>query len=606
MKFKKALSGVLALSMFIPNFNISTMANSDISERYQTLEGEYIAIDKSTEGELHEIEIFGNTVQDEDNLEDIQSVGDLYVDKSGNPILDEQGREQYKINIFSAKSIETDCKKIYEWEKGSIRQNGELHDLEDRIRTKDYINVKNLKHISLKFNTDLNNKEASISINMYNKNKESLGDFDWDYGSFEEGFSLKHSTEYIKIKIYGGENSGITPDNLLDCKLYFEDCQNRYEELLILPVKLLRVGNTADKLYWDNNKGRYLIEKNIDSTHIEISAYRDSILRDSNLENDETNKFYISNFFANKGFKAYDVLSTGIVSVSFDEMQDVANTNVCISNSTVGSFNIRVPKSIDDIEKLIDYISGFNIIAYLPLKKPEIISTNLTSKLIIPTYEDRTYIYAETKNGVNPTLKVTVDRMNRIAQDSIVEVETNPTVENISLSRSIVNQMEESLLKDQLQEKLNSIFALEDMVIEKQIASVNTDVYIKSLNALSLSLSTNSITFDNFGSVENQEMNSAVKLSVESSLPYELNACLPQEIRGKETNGVLNPNIVNLKLSTQDSYTPFSDIDTKLHLLDNQTYNNNNTHSIDIMLDSGIMHKKDVYRGIIKFEVNQK
>ena len=59
---------------------------SEIPNRYQTLEGEYITIDNSTEGELHEIEIFGNTIKDENNLEDIQSVGDLYIDEDGNPI----------------------------------------------------------------------------------------------------------------------------------------------------------------------------------------------------------------------------------------------------------------------------------------------------------------------------------------------------------------------------------------------------------------------------------------------------------------------------------------------------------------------------------------
>ena len=44
-------------------------------------------------------EIWGNTVQDENDLNIIQSVGDLYVDESGEPILDEEGNEQYKLEI---------------------------------------------------------------------------------------------------------------------------------------------------------------------------------------------------------------------------------------------------------------------------------------------------------------------------------------------------------------------------------------------------------------------------------------------------------------------------------------------------------------------------
>ena len=46
-------------------------------------------------------EIYGNTVQDENDLNIIQSVGDLYVDENGEAILDEDGNEQYKIDITS-------------------------------------------------------------------------------------------------------------------------------------------------------------------------------------------------------------------------------------------------------------------------------------------------------------------------------------------------------------------------------------------------------------------------------------------------------------------------------------------------------------------------
>ena len=256
MKINKLIAKGLSIGLLLNSLLILSYANIEIPNRYQTLEGEYITIDDSIEGNLEEIEIFGNTIQDPDNLEDIQSVGDLYVDEDGNPILDKQGRKQYKIDVFSSKSIETDCKKVYEWEEGSIRANGNLHDLEDRIRTKDYIDIGNSKYIHLKFNTDLDNSKVSISINMYNKNKEPLGDFNWDYGNLDKGFSLEHGTRYIKIKIYGGENSRIIPNNLLDCKLYSEDYQNRHKETFILPAQLQKVGNIADRLYWDRSKGR--------------------------------------------------------------------------------------------------------------------------------------------------------------------------------------------------------------------------------------------------------------------------------------------------------------------------------------------------------------
>ena len=47
-------------------------------------------------------EIWGNTIQDENDLNIIQSVGELYVDEEGNPILDEEGNEQYKLELISS------------------------------------------------------------------------------------------------------------------------------------------------------------------------------------------------------------------------------------------------------------------------------------------------------------------------------------------------------------------------------------------------------------------------------------------------------------------------------------------------------------------------
>lgn len=38
-----------------------------------------------------------------------------------------------------------------------------------------------------------------------------------------------------------------------------------------------------------------------------------------------------------------------------------------------------------------------------------IIDTNINSKIKIPVYDNQTFIYIESKNKVNPTLKATID-----------------------------------------------------------------------------------------------------------------------------------------------------------------------------------------------------
>lgn len=89
-------------------------------ETYQNLiegKGEYKLTDAIDERTISESEIangienlpsvieitslWGNTYQNPNNLNEIVSLGDLYVDEGGEPILDEEGNEQYKLELIS-------------------------------------------------------------------------------------------------------------------------------------------------------------------------------------------------------------------------------------------------------------------------------------------------------------------------------------------------------------------------------------------------------------------------------------------------------------------------------------------------------------------------
>ena len=613
MKINKLIAKGLSIGLLLNSLLILSYANIEIPNRYQTLEGEYITIDDSIEGNLEEIEIFGNTIQDPDNLEDIQSVGDLYVDEDGNPILDKQGRKQYKIDVFSSKSIETDCKKVYEWEEGSIRANGNLHDLEDRIRTKDYIDIGNSKYIHLKFNTDLDNSKVSISINMYNKNKEPLGDFNWDYGNLDKGFSLEHGTRYIKIKIYGGENSRIIPNNLLDCKLYSEDYQNRHKETFILPAQLQKVGNIADRLYWDRSKGRYIIEKNI--KEIVLNGLEDDWIKSYdwvNLEGQNTVSFQkpIPGIIFNRE-ENLKILATKFKGLKvFSGSTEITEDREWIRpySSTSENVGIRILKSKLTGEEVDDFklwLRNNPVTVYYQLRNPQIIETSITSKLKIPTYNGKTHIYVDSQNSINPTLKVIVDRLPQIAKNSVEEAKINSSINSISLARMYTNMLPESLYKDQLQEQLSQIFS-SDIVLDKKSVTSNLDLYIKCENILQMSLSTNNITFEDFSGVEDMTKENAVQISINSSLPYSLNAYLPTEIQNSDKSVAMNKDILNIKENSETTYQTFLNTTDKIVLKDNNQAGNDLIHNIDIKLKGGIAHQKDVYKTTIKFEAEQK
>ena len=125
-------------------------------------------------------------------------------------------------------------------------------------------------------------------------------------------------------------------------------------------------------------------------------------------------------------------------------------------------------------------------------------------------------------------------------------------------------------------------------------------------NILSLSLDTNSVTFENFSGVEDMEKQNAINLTVESSLPYEVNASLETEIQNADKTKLLINLYWGLNRIMMLIIKTFTAINTPLNLLDNQVAGKINTHGIDLILRKDIIHKADVYKTTIKFEVNQK
>ena len=291
MKINQLIAKGLSIGFLLNSLSTLSYASTEIPNRYQTLEGEYITIDDSMEGNLEEIEIFGNTIQDENNLEDIQSVGDLYVDEDGNPILDSQGREQYKIdivsnnvNLFNIENTEVSNtfgqvvnrlngqEEGYRVEFSGIRDgasrlsfkfiNNQTYTLSVDIRrevdnphpyarvlnivAEDGVTYAGIKYITLPEESS-EWKRYTITFNIPNDNKDY---FIWLNGNNHftgvTGF-VEYKNLQVEVGNYASKYSSQKQDKIT----------------ILLPEQLRKVGNIADKLYWDDNKGRYVIEKNI-------------------------------------------------------------------------------------------------------------------------------------------------------------------------------------------------------------------------------------------------------------------------------------------------------------------------------------------------------
>src|SRR5699024_4696256 len=94
------------------------------------------------------------------------------------------------------------------------------------------------------------------------------------------------------------------------------------------------------------------------------------------------------------------------------------------------------------------------------------------------------------------------------AKDAVDEAEQTRDPIDIEDARDLVNQLEESELKNNLQDRLNAI--VPNLSLTSQSVTSNLDIYIKSENMLSLSLDTNSVTFEDFSGVEDLEKQNAV------------------------------------------------------------------------------------------------
>ena len=237
-----------------------------------------------------------------------------------------------------------------------------------------------------------------------------------------------------------------------------------------------------------------------------------------------------------------------------DKIEDVS-VNALVNNNKYGVnlWNLNnLPcimvdiENISSIDELKLWLKDNPITVVYPLNN--VVYEPLNIDLTIDIYLDATRV---SNDSIIPAkMKVTVDRAANRALEYIELAKENPTIENISQARYWSNLMKESTLKDEFQNEINANTDITDLSIEKKTASANADMYIKMKNSLSLSLDTNSITFENFNASEDLEMRNAVNLTVSSSLPYKVNAYLEDELYNSDKSAVIDKSVLNIKNSS--------------------------------------------------------
>ena len=299
----------------------TTLNNRILAETKMTDEklieytGSSLSVDDTMPGYLQNIEIKGNTIQNEDNLEDIRSVGDKI-----------EGQELYEIPVLSV------GKNIFnsEVEKGCINDSGELVNWGNYVRSKSFMRVSpNTNYIGhMKYNGQI--KKSGYYVE-YDK------DFNFIKTSFSNnGITTSDSSCYIKLILDSNSNPcdlTLVSDIQLEEGTQVTPYEPYQEDKLTIlsPVQLEKVGDVADRII--EKDGVWGVEKNITDDVIGTSSFG----LNSGATGENTvlfNMYNASRFFSSNNRKV-SVISDLFEGMSADEQwtSDVESIAININNT---------------------------------------------------------------------------------------------------------------------------------------------------------------------------------------------------------------------------------------------------------------------------------
>jgi hypothetical protein len=255
--------------------------------------------------------------------------------------------------------------------------------------------------------------------------------------------------------------------------------------------------------------------------------------------------------------------------------------------------------NLTSVEDYINYISNKPIIILYEMETPEYESFGYNLNLTLFQGSNIVNI----KSDIPTTMTLKVNRILNLAYDYVALTLEYPTMENIANARYWINLLDDSSLKDSLSDAITEITDIDDFKIEKKSISMNVDMYLKFKNSLGLSLETTSISFEDFSSTDAMVKNEAIKLNVSSTLDYNINTYLATDIVSSKNNKISKASLYIKNSSDTDSlYKSYAS--DKLTLLSSEA-GINNTHLFDLKLDTYMTYKADVYKAVIKIEVQQ-
>ena len=327
---------------------------------WTTVQGENLSIEYTKEGYLREVEIWGNTIQNDEDLSNIQHLGELYVDESGQPILDSDSREQYKIEIESR--------------------------------------------------------------NFYNEEE------------------LLTSTP------------------------------KAHKTTILLPCQLRKVGTAVDRLYWDIEKGKYIVEKNI----ADPSVFKNLTFNTSTYEVN-SNKYYSVDITSPVPF----VHNTSNIITTKLKYNNLIWGNVDAEGIRAIGTTITMRVLYNKVSDITTFVNDMDI--YLETKDPELIETTIFEEIIQPTYIDKTLI--SVTGGINGSIKAKapLDGGQAIQTLSAKNVALNEEVITLSLENEEIKEVNntQDILIDTTMMATDEVYTMLEPILEMMPMTMSIDGEMK-------------------------------------------------------------------------------------------------------------------------------
>ncbi|WP_195245040.1 CD1375 family protein [Clostridium celatum] len=449
----------------------SILTNSDVV--WSDVQGENLSIEFTKEGHLREVEIWGNTWQDDtDSKNLVNNNGGYIVKKYSNDVRNHKicTIEKSKMKVGTKYTMST--KTVL----GTDMRLNLYGVLGDTLTNLCQMYSTTSSTITLNADYDeyflcayaLNNTEA-VGYNLKGVQLEE-GSVATDYVDYHKAdlSNIKHLGE-----LYVDEegNPILDSDSREQYKIEIES-RNFYneEELLtstpkahkttiLLPCQLCKVGDVSDRLYWDSEKEKYVVEKNIKKTlATSVRGYQKK-----NIDGVDYCRFWQ----INQELGNVEVRGQKNINGVIEKMIYSHENNRMINGLIEETAFLNMGYTLNDAG-VKQYIQDNDIHFYYATTVVEYIETNITEQILLPCYKDKTHLFVTGNLDGTIKAKAPLDGGQAVQTLSARNLSLNKEVNTLSLENEEIKEVNntQDILIDTTMMATDEVYTMLEPILE--------------------------------------------------------------------------------------------------------------------------------------------